>query len=182
MVRRGGLRVGDRIVVSGTIGDAALGLDVLQGRLEGLSGPERDFLVGRYRVPQPRTALALAVRDHASAAMDVSDGLVGDLSKMCAASGVSATIDATAIPLSQPGRAALASGKVGIERLVAGGDDYEILCGVAEDRLDSFMAAAGRAGIALAVIGTAIAGTEPPRLLDAQRAPIALKRRSFSHF
>ena len=88
---------------SGTIGDAALGLDVLQGRLPRRC-PERDqaFLIGRYRVPQPRSALAVAVRDHASAAMDVSDGLAGDLAKLCAASGVSATIDATAIPLSEP--------------------------------------------------------------------------------
>jgi thiamine-monophosphate kinase len=182
MVRRDGLRVGDRIVGSGTIGDAALGLDVLQGRLPTLSKSDQDFLVGRYRVPQPRSALALAVRDHASAAMDVSDGLAGDLAKLCAASGVSATIDAAAIPLSEPGRAALAAGMVGIERLISGGDDYEILCGIPADRLDSFMTAAGLAGIAVSVIGTATAGTEFPRFLDSDGHPISLTTRSFSHF
>ena len=64
----------------------------------------KQMLVGRYRVPQPRNALAMAVRDHAHAAMDVSDGLAGDLAKLCAASGVSAVIDAPSIPLSAAGR------------------------------------------------------------------------------
>jgi thiamine-monophosphate kinase len=182
MVRRDGLRAGDRIVVSGTIGDAALGLDLLQGRLPGLPERDRAFLIGRYRVPQPRSALALAVRDHASAAMDVSDGLAGDLAKLCAASGVSATLDATAIPLSAAGRAALAAGTARIARLIAGGDDYEILCGVPDHRLESFTRAAGQAGIAIAVIGTATAGTGTPRFLDANGHPIQLEALSFSHF
>jgi thiamine-monophosphate kinase len=182
MVRRDGLRVGDRIVVSGTIGDAALGLDVLQGRLPRLSKADQDFLIGRYRVPQPRSGLALAVRDHASAAMDVSDGLAGDLAKLCAASGVCATIDTAAIPLSEPGRAALSAGMVGIERLISGGDDYEILCGVPEHRLASFTIAAEQAGIAVAVVGTATAGTGLPSFLDADGSPIPLRALSFSHF
>jgi thiamine-monophosphate kinase len=124
----------------------------------------------------------LAVRDHASAAMDVSDGLAGDLAKLCAASGVSATIDATTIPLSAAGRVALAGGTVGIDRLIAGGDDYEILCGVPEHRLDSFKAAAVQVGIPIAVIGTATAGTGLPSFLDADLCPIQLKALSFSHF
>ncbi len=96
------------------------------------------MLVGRYRVPQPRNALALAVRDHASAAMDVSDGLAGDLAKLCAASGVSAVIDAQSIPLSAPAATLLARGTVGIEAIVSGGDDYEILCAIPEDSFKAF--------------------------------------------
>ena len=96
------------------------------------------MLIGRYRVPQPRVALAQAVRDHASAAMDVSDGLAGDLAKLCAASGVSAAIDAQSIPLSGPARALLSSGAVGIESIVSGGDDYEILCTIPENRFEAF--------------------------------------------
>jgi thiamine-monophosphate kinase len=182
MVRRNRLRVGDRIVVSGTIGDAALGLDVLQGRLPMLSERDQTFLIGRYRVPQPRSALALAVRDHASAAMDVSDGLAGDLAKLCNASGVSATIEATAIPLSASGRAALATGLVGIERLISGGDDYEILCGIPEGQFEAFTIAAERAGVPVVAIGTATDGTGLPSFLDADRRPIPLKALSFSHF
>ena len=94
MVGRTGAKPGDRILVTGTIGDAALGLDVLKGGAVAdalASDPHaREMLIVRYRVPQPRNALAQAVRDHATAAMDVSDGLAGDLTKLCAASGVSA--------------------------------------------------------------------------------------------
>lgn len=180
MVRRDRLRAGDLIVVSGTIGDAALGLDVLQGRLTELTTDQQAFLIDRYRQPQPRSALAVAVRDHAGAAMDVSDGLAGDLAKLCAASGVSATINAAAVPLSAAGRAAL--GQAGLARLLSGGDDYEILCGVAADAIDSFKAAATAAGVPVTVIGTATEGAAPPQFLDSDQRPIALKRTSFSHF
>src|SRR6204780_2456072 len=83
MVHRRGARPGDRVVVTGTIGDAALGLDILKGGAvaAALAGDvaAKQMLTGRYRVPQPRNALALTLRDHAHAAMDVSDGLAGDL-------------------------------------------------------------------------------------------------------
>src|SRR5450432_4788187 len=128
MVHRSGAKPGDRVIVTGTIGDAALGLDVLKhGPLTVALGDDaaaRDMLISRYRVPQPKTALAKAVRDHASAAMDVSDGLAGDLAKLCAASAVSAVIDIQSIPLSAAAATLLARSTVGIEMLVSGGDDY----------------------------------------------------------
>jgi len=103
MIGRTGARPGDRILVTGTIGDAALGLDVLTGGAAAgaltSDAAARDFLISRYRVPQPRNVLAQAVRDHATAAMDVSDGLAGDLTKLCAASGVSATVEVANVPL-----------------------------------------------------------------------------------
>ncbi len=183
MVRRNGAKAGDRVAVSGTIGDAALGLGLLKGGAAiALGGDERAMLIGRYRVPQPRVALAQAVRDHASAAMDVSDGLAGDLAKLCAASGVSAAIDAHSIPLSGPARELLSRGAVGIESIVSGGDDYEILCTVPENRFEAFARAAMLAGIPVSSIGTIIAGPAVPSFVDGQGGEIALPRLSYSHF
>jgi thiamine-monophosphate kinase len=186
MVRRSGARPGDRIVVTGTIGDAALGLDILKGGAVATAlaqdAAASRMLVGRYRVPQPRNALALAVRDHARAAMDVSDGLAGDLAKLCAGSGVSAVIDSPRVPLSAAAATLLARGTVGIAAIVSGGDDYEILCAVPEAGFPAFAQAAGLAGVAVTSIGTVIAGTAAPRFLDAQGEEIALRRLSYSHF
>ena len=185
MVHRSGARPGDRVVVTGTIGDAALGLAVLNGgkvhaALNDVAA--RDHLINRYRVPQPRTALAEIVSEYASAAMDVSDGLAGDLTKLCGVSGVSAVIDLDSIPLSDVARDLLSRGIAEIEMLIAGGDDYEILCTVADDRVEAFAQAAQRAGVALSSIGMVVAGTSAPKFLDRQGTEIALKRRSYSHF
>src|SRR6195256_4127374 len=183
MVRRKGAKAGDRAVVSGTIGDAALGLELLKGgTAAALGGDERQMLIGRYRVPQPRLALAQAVLGHASAAMDVSDGLAGDLAKLCTASDVSAAIDAQSIPLSGPARELLSSGAASIESIVSGGDDYEILCTIPENRFEAFAQAASLAGVPVTSIGTIIAGSSVPRFIDGQGTEIALPRLSYSHF
>ncbi|QDM16981.1 thiamine-phosphate kinase [Tardiphaga sp. vice352] len=185
MVRRAGAAAGDHVVVSGTIGDAALGLAALRGGAvtQALAGdtPARDALVSRYRVPQPRSALAKAVRDHASASMDVSDGLAGDLAKLLATSGVAATVEASAIPLSQPAARLHRQGIVDLETLMSGGDDYEILCTIPPGGLSSFVEAAQRAGIAVTTIGTVSAGAGA-RFVDAQGAELILSRLSYSHF
>jgi len=184
MVRRSTARVGDVLVVSGTIGDATLGLAVLkeeQGAFDH-DAMARAALVERYRVPQPRVALARAIRDHASAAMDVSDGLMGDLAKLCDASGVSAIVQAVALPLSGPAQSWLTSDPSLMARLVSGGDDYEILCAVPENRLASFQLAARSAGVPVSVIGRIVAGEAAPQLVDAGNREISLQRRSYSHF
>ena len=186
MVHRGGAKPGDRVVVTGTIGDAALGLAILRGGAVTTAladdAVSKQMLVARYRLPQPRNALAMAIRDHASAAMDVSDGLAGDLAKLCAASGVSAVVDAPSIPLSAAAAALLAGGAVGIESIVSGGDDYEILCAIPEGSFEAFAQAAGVAKVAVTSIGTVIADTSAPKFLDAQGREIALPRLSYSHF
>jgi thiamine-monophosphate kinase len=186
MVHRSGAKPGDRVVVTGTIGDAALGLAILRGGAVTTAladdAVSKQMLVARYRLPQPRNALATAIRDHASAAMDVSDGLAGDLAKLCAASGVSAVVDAPSIPLSAAAAALLAGGAVGIESIVSGGDDYEILCAIPEGSFEAFAQAAGIAGVAVTSIGTVIADTSAPKFLDAQGREIALPRLSYSHF
>ncbi|MBN9586792.1 MAG: thiamine-phosphate kinase [Afipia sp. 62-7] len=184
MVRRDSAKAGDRIAVTGTIGDAALGLRLLGNRIagEGLDASSRDFLIQRYRVPQPRNALAHAIRDHASAAMDVSDGLAGDLAKLCAASKVSATVEMASVPFSAPARGLLANGSVDAETLVSGGDDYEVICTVPENRWEAFVAAARLAGVAVSRIGVISAGADGPSFRDADGKPIVLKRLSYSHF
>jgi thiamine-monophosphate kinase len=184
MIRRNGARPDDLVLVTGTIGDAALGLDVLRGgeATRAADAAAKDMLIGRYRVPQPRVALASALRDHAHAAMDVSDGLAGDLAKLCKVSGVSAVINAGRIPLSDAAANLVASGAVGIEIIIAGGDDYEVLCTMPHDRLEAFQQTAQTAGVAVAVIGTIVTGTSSPRFLDQHSNEIALPRLSYSHF
>jgi thiamine-monophosphate kinase len=185
MIHRAGAKPGDRVVVTGTIGDAVLGLDILKGgAAAALSGDAaaREMLINRYRVPQPRNALAIAVRDHAHAAMDVSDGLAGDLAKLCTASGVSAAIDAPGIPLSSAAARLVAQGAASLEALISGGDDYEILCAIPEDRVEAFEQAARQAEVAVTSIGTMIAGASTPSFLDAQGRELVLTRRSWSHF
>jgi thiamine-monophosphate kinase len=186
MVRRSGAKPGDRVVVTGTIGDAALGLDILRGGRVAAAlardAAAREMLVGRFRVPQPRNALVPVLRDHAHAAMDVSDGLAGDLAKLCAASGVSAVIDVPGIPLSAAAAAVLEACAVGMEALVSGGDDYEILCAIPEDGFEAFAQAADTAGVAVSSIGTVIAETSAPKFLDAQGRDLPLPRLSYSHF
>jgi len=186
MVGRTGARPGDRILVTGTIGDAALGLDVLTGGVVATalaSDPAaREALVSRYRIPQPRNVLAQAVRDHASAAMDVSDGLAGDLTKLCAASGVSASVDVPNVPLSAAAAGLIARNAVCVETLLAGGDDYEVLCTVAPAQSDALIAAGRAVGVPVTAIGTIVAGGARPRFLDGQGQELALKRLSYSHF
>ena len=185
MVHRSGAKPGERVMVTGTIGDAALGLAVLKGGKVHAAANDiaaRDALIGRYRVPQPRVAMAEIVRGHASAAMDVSDGLAGDLAKLCGVSGVSAVIDLKSIPLSGAARDLVSRGIVGLETLIVGGDDYEILCTLSEDRVEAFAQAARDAGIAVSSIGTVVAGRAVPKFIDGQGREIVLERLSYSHF
>ena len=113
--------------------------------------------------------------------MDISDGLMGDLAKLCAASGVGARIEAVSLPLSGPVRYLRDRGVVGFETIVSGGDDYEILCTIPGNRLDSFRKAAARTGVPVATIGEIAAGAAVPSLMD-QGRELMLSRLSYSHF
>jgi thiamine-monophosphate kinase len=183
MVHRFGARPGDHVVVTGTIGDAVLGLKLRTG--EGarwqLGSVERKHLASRYRVPQPRNAIAAAVRAYATAAMDVSDGLAGDLAKLCRASKVGAQIDVARVPLSKSARRALASAGNLIEPMLSGGDDYEVLCTVPSRRLAAFEAAARKACVPVTAIGRIVKG-EGARFLRSDGKALRFKRASFSHF
>jgi thiamine-monophosphate kinase len=185
VVRRSGARAGDRVLITGTTGDAALALalrtDHGAAQRWELDAKMREHLASRYLLPQPRGLLADAVRAHAHAAIDVSDGLAGDLGKLCRASGVAAEIDVTRVPLSDAAKRALAADPALIETILTGGDDYEVLCTVAAERLDSFRAAAKRAGVPVTEIGHVVEG-EGARFVQADGKPLAFARPSFSHF
>ena len=124
-LRRAGARSGDDLWVSGTVGDAGAGLAVLQGRLAA-GGAPREELLRRFLVPEPRVSLGQALRGIATACIDVSDGLAGDLGKLCSAGSVGAWLDAAELPRSE---ALLeAAGEEGALRFaLSAGDDYELL-------------------------------------------------------
>jgi thiamine-monophosphate kinase len=172
-VLRSGARPGDEIWVTGTIGDGALGLQAALGRLADTDG----YLLDRYRLPRPRVGLALA--GIASAAMDVSDGLVQDLGHLCRAGHVAAEIEADKVPLSDAARAA---GPAWLETCLTGGDDYELLLAVPAGRQAALQAEAFRAGISVTRIGRFGAGAPEVVLRGARGERMVLTRAGWSHF
>lgn len=172
-VLRSGAKPGDEIWVTGTIGDGALGLLVALGKLADTDG----YLLDRYRLPQPRIGLGLA--GIASAAMDVSDGLVQDLGHLCRAGNVAAEIEADTVPLSDAARAA---GSAWLETCLTGGDDYELLLAVPAHRTVALVAEATRAGILVTRIGIFRAGPPGVTVRQTNRKPMELKKSGWSHF
>lgn len=189
-VRRRGARVGDLVCVTGTIGDGALGLAVRAAERDpaaaapwigGLTATQRGQLRSRYLLPQPRTALAAAVAAHATAAMDVSDGLAGDLVKLLKVSGVGASIAVDAIPFSEAARAALAGDPLQLRTALTGGDDYEILLTCGPEAFAPLAVAADAAGVALSRIG-AVTGTSGLIIGDDQGKALDFGAGRFEHF
>ncbi|RDV01350.1 thiamine-phosphate kinase [Undibacter mobilis] len=181
MVRRAGAKAGDHVFVTGTIGDAALGLKLRQGASWPLDEKQREHLLSRYLLPRPRNALTQAVLDYASASMDVSDGLAGDLAKLCRVSKVAAGIEVARVPLSDAAQAAIAHDAALIEPALTGGDDFEILCTVSPANIDRFRVAAMMARTAIADIGV-IGEGEGAVFRGADGQPMTFTRASFSHF
>ena len=179
MVRRSGAKAGDLVFVTGTIGDAALGLRALQG----LALPEADrkAVIARYLLPEPRVALSEAVAAYASAALDVSDGLAADFGHLCVASGVTGILESGRIPLSAAVRRAIAEDPDLLSAVLTGGDDYEILLTVAPAVAAALSAAAEAAGVVLTEIGRIEAGAGRPVVLDANGKPLALDRPGWTH-
>jgi len=181
-VSRAGAKIGDAVLVSGTIGDAALGLVLRRDPAfaRRLSPASRNELLDRYLLPRPRLSLAPALRGAASAAMDVSDGLVGDLEKLARVSDVGARAELDRIPLSAAAREAIALDPALLATAVTGGDDYEILCCAADGA--ALSAAAKEAGVALTRIGEIVGGPPGAVFLDGHGTPVSYGKNSFSHF
>jgi thiamine-monophosphate kinase len=183
--RRGAAQVGDTIFVSGTLGDSALGLRLRAREVDaeawGLSVEHHGLLVARYLRPRPRVALVPVLLEHARAAMDISDGLIKDLGRMVAASGVGATIGLAQIPLSAAARDVTQIDPGAWRDVVAGGDDYEVLACVAPDRAARFEAAAKAVGVEVQAIGRIAVGAGV-ELLGPQGQPIDVARTGYDHF
>ena len=177
-LHRRGARIGDEVWVSGSIGDGALGLRVLQGSL---AADAEGHLARRYHLPEPRLALGQALRGVARAAMDVSDGLVQDLGHLCRAAGCGAEITADAVPLSTAARVALAGDAALLPLILTGGDDYELLFATAPEDAVAVQATSIKAGVPVARIGRFIAG-EGVVVRDASGATIMLPQGGWSHF
>jgi thiamine-monophosphate kinase len=173
---RRGARPGDLVCVSGTIGDAALGLAIALGSLEVSDAGQRDFLLARLRRPEPRLTLGLGLRGLASAAVDVSDGLVADLGHLAAASGLAAEIEAGRVPLSAAAAALVSGHPERIPGLLTGGDDYELVVTVAPGRAQALPAG-------LTVIGRVVAGNPGSvTVRDETGTVLDLPRRGWNHF
>lgn len=187
MVKRTGVQLGDIVFVTGTIGDAALGLHCLYDKpppwCAKLEDVHRQFLIGRYREPQPRNNFAQTVRQYAHGAMDVSDGLAGDLAKMMRVSGTAAHVELAQVPFSDAAKAAFELDERGIETALCGGDDYEILCTLAPENASAFIAAARTAGVAVSAIGKVLPAAQPEvSIMDGAGHALVLARTSYSHF
>ncbi|MFO1060223.1 MAG: thiamine-phosphate kinase [Dongiaceae bacterium] len=185
ILRRGGARPGDEIWVSGSIGDGALGLLALRGALAGLDAGESAYLAGRYRLPQPRTALGPGLIGLASAALDVSDGLVADLGHLAEVSGLRARLAAGRVPLSPPARKAIAATPGLLAAAITGGDDYEILLAAPPGAATALAALSRETGVPLACIGRLEApGPDGPgvTVVDPAGRPLALGQAGWNHF
>jgi thiamine-monophosphate kinase len=185
-VMRLGAKPGDRLYVSGTIGDACLGLRLLRepvlAERWGLSDEDVAFLVNAYRRPGPSNDLAILVRNFAQAAIDVSDGLVGDIDKLCQVSHVGARIETAGVPFSSAAAKALQREPDLLPDLITAGDDYGVVVAISEKSAPDFESEAETKGAAFAFVGVLVPAEEGAAVVDAQGRPIPLKHKGFSHF
>jgi len=185
LVPRGGASPGDLLYVSGTLGDSALGLKLrLNSKAFGslLLARQEELLLERYLYPEPRLALIPALAKAASAAMDISDGLALDLSRLCRAAQVTAEISIAAIPLSEAGQILATASPGALVTILTGGDDYEILAAVRPGRARAFEEASSGTGVPVTRIGTIKAGTNPPQFKLPDGSELAVAEGGFEHF
>lgn len=159
MVRRNGALSGDLLCVSGTIGDGALGLNVAKGMYQNLKEVHQQFLLDRYRLPQPRLALGQALAHRDSACLDISDGLCADVGHICTQSGIAAVIEVAQLPLSAAAKAARSESSGALMQILTGGDDYELAFAIPPANLHAVQAHGQKTGVQVTAIGRFEAGT-----------------------
>lgn len=174
---RAGARPGDDVWVSGTIGDAGLGLDIARGKLD-----PQTHLLSRYQSPQARIGLGLALRGVASACIDVSDGLVADAGHIAQAGGIAIELEAAMMPLSTPALHWLENeGDAGLKHLMTCGDDYELLFTAPHDRARDVLALSGQHGCEISWIGRVGEG-EGVSVIAAEGDAMSFQSGGFTHF
>jgi thiamine-monophosphate kinase len=182
---RHGAKRSDLLYVTGTIGDAYLGLRLLKepgfASKWGLSKEDVEFLIERYREPEPRNSIAIPLRNFASAAIDVSDGLVGDVGKLAAVSHVGAVIETERVPLSTAARKAMDADPSLLEALLTGGDDYEIVATVPEASTSAFEAEVSAKGETITLIGH-VEERHGTRVLGEGGRALKLSHKGYAHF
>jgi len=186
MVHRMGAKPGDHVYVTGTIGDAALGLIMLRNNLKSetanLSAEQASFLHNRYWRPCPRLEAIDAVLSHANAAMDISDGLAGDFSKLCTASQAGGRIDAASVPLSDAARLWVEAEPKHLSDVITGGDDYELLVTVPQKAQDQFESDCRSSGISVKSIGRILELSDGISVLGKDGKALELEKLSYAHF
>ena len=180
-IRRSGARIGDLVWVSGTIGDAFLGLGVLRGAYPELAAEHRGALIGRFQLPEPRVALGPALAGIAHAMIDVSDGLLADLGHICETSNVAAVVERELLPLSAAARAVVALDPSIAARLASGGDDYELLFAASAEAAEAIAALSAGLGLPITAIGRIEAG-DGVRFVDLAGQTIPVAAAGYRHF
>ena len=180
MIKRSGAKRGDLVFVTGTIGDAGLGLRMLKGEFPSLSSQHGAFLSRRFRLPEPRLAFMLAARDHIMASIDVSDGLIADAGHIAQVSGCRVEIQSTLLPISEAATEILAAAG-GVAFLATAGDDYEVCFTAPPAARPALELAAAATQTRITQIGRVTEGSGA-ELLAADGRPIPLPRKGFTHF
>ena len=178
---------GEVVFVSGTIGDAYLGLLLRQNliSLTTMTKLDQAFLAGRYLLPEPPLPLISALGANAHASIDVSDGLLADAGHIAKASQIDMDIWLDKMPLSNAAGRWLASQKEkaqALGQLATGGDDYQVLCTLAPDKAGAFEAMAKQAGVRVTIIGECRSGDGTVHALNEQRQEVEIAVRGYSHF
>lgn len=184
MVHRSGAGNDDLVFVTGTVGDATLGFQILNGDAvpEGIDAEGREFLVRRHLRPKARHDAIALVREFATASLDVSDGLFGDFMKLATASGLGGTLNLANIPFSDAARVWLSNDPNKTEMMITGGDDYELLMTIRSGDRDAFEAAACKHDVQVTCIGAMSGPGSAILMLDRNGNALELQHASYEHF
>ena len=174
-------KVGDLVYVTGTIGDSYLGLAVRKNQIVAKNESDFTYFTNRYLLPEPRMNAISLIQKFANASLDVSDGLVADLKHLCVASGVGAEVNIDLVPISSNAQNLISSGLVNLEKLITGGDDYELLFTVTESEAKRLKTVVENDKLRITNIGR-ITDSNDICILNSEGAKLEISNQGFQHF